>query len=108
MAGALPVIYSGIALQELDEIALWNQSTYSLAHARSYIDFLLNNIDSIGQDPELGGAFAPRPELRYLHIRRGSRGYGHVVVYTVGSEAVRILHIFHSAQNWQVRLEGER
>jgi plasmid stabilization system protein ParE len=40
-------------------------------------------------------------------IRRKSRGHGHIAVYGVDESTVNILHVFHSAQDWQRRLQGE-
>ena len=41
----LPVVYTDIALAELDEIAAWNEKTYNREHARRYIAFLEQHID---------------------------------------------------------------
>jgi plasmid stabilization system protein ParE len=50
---------------------------------------------------------AGRPDLRYLMIRRKAHGYGHVVVYRVTDVSVEVLHVFHTAQDWQTRLTEE-
>jgi plasmid stabilization system protein ParE len=45
-----------------------------------------------------------RPDLRYFVIRRRSTGHGHVVVYRFDAQQVEVLHVFHTAQDWQTKL----
>jgi plasmid stabilization system protein ParE len=45
--------------------------------------------------------------LRYIRIGRRKRGHGHIAVYRVDEDAVRVLHIFHTAQDWQTKLAAE-
>jgi plasmid stabilization system protein ParE len=107
-AKALPVVYAAAALKELDEIWDWNEKTYSRDHAAKYISFLEQHIDSLGTRHQKGRVVSNSPELRYIQIRLRNRGHGHVAVYTADDHAVNILHIFHTAQDWQTKLSGEK
>lgn len=104
---SLPVIYSDIALTELDEIAHWNELTYNREHAKRYIQFLERRIDGLGKIYARGRVFGPRPELRYLLIQRTTKRHGHVAVYSFNDEAINVLHVFHTAQDWQTKLSDE-
>ena len=48
-----------------------------------------------------------RPDLRYAIIHRKAKRHGHLAVYRVSAGAVEVLHIFHTAQNWQTKLAEE-
>ena len=43
---------------------------------------------------------ARKPALPVVH--------GHIAVYRVDADAVSILHVFHTAQDWQAKLAEER
>jgi len=51
-----------------------------------------------------GKPVGTRPDLRYIIIRRRAKGHGHVAVYNFDEKEVRVLHIFHTAQDWQTKL----
>lgn len=104
---ALPVIYAPAALQELDAIWDWTEKTYSRSHAASYIDFLVRHVESLGRRYAQGHAVDVRPDLRYVLIRRKAKGHGHVAVYRFNDTEVHILHVFHTAQDWQAKLADE-
>jgi len=103
----LPVIYANSALIDLDGIADWNELTYGREHAKSYIAFLEKHIAGLGRNYARGKTVGTRPDLRYVLIRRRSHGHGHVAVYSFDKQAVNVLHVFHTAQNWQVTLSTE-
>ncbi len=103
----LTVIYAANALAELDEIWDWNEEFYSANHADQYVAFLQRHIDKLGEDHQRGQSLSFRSELRYIFIRRRSKGYGHVAVYRVDQERVNVLHVFHSAQDWRTKLKEE-
>jgi plasmid stabilization system protein ParE len=106
-AKTLPVVYAAIARHELDETWRWNEKTYGRRHAVHYVDFLIRRIGVLGTDYQKGQVVSTRPDLRYLPIKLKSRGHGHVVVYGIDERAVSILHIFHTAQDWQTRVSAE-
>jgi plasmid stabilization system protein ParE len=37
-------------------------------------------------------------------FRRKPKGYGHLVVYRFDDKIVEVLHVFHTAQDWQTML----
>lgn len=41
-----------------------------------------------------------KPDMRYVVVRKRSRGHGHVIVYEFDEVAVKVLRIFHTSQNW--------
>ena len=103
----LPVIYADIALKEIDEIADWNEKTYGRDHARRYCTFLEGRIDDLGSSYAKGRIVGVRPDLRYIIIRRRNHGHGHVAVYSFDHKSVNVLHVFHTAQNWEPRVSRE-
>jgi len=103
----LPVIYANNAIRELEVIADWNEKTYSRAHAKSYIAFLEQHIDALAKNHAKGRPVSSRPDLRYIEIRRKTGGYSHFAIYSVGDQAVNLLHVFHSSQDWENKLAEE-
>jgi plasmid stabilization system protein ParE len=104
---ALPVEYAPIAFQDLDVVWDWNEKTYGRDHAERYVDFLRRHIDALGESHVRGRVVEFRPKLRYIRISRRSRGHGHVTVYRVDEDKVAVLHIFHTALDWQAKLAEE-
>ena len=104
---ALPVVYAPLAIQDLDVVWDWNERTYDPDHAARYVDLLERHIDALGENHSRGRFVESRPELRYIQISQRKRGHGHIVVYRVDDEAVCVLHIFHTAQDWQTKLAEE-
>jgi plasmid stabilization system protein ParE len=104
---ALPVVYAPVALQELDVIWDWNEKNYSRSHAARYVDFLEHHIDALSENHQRGKVVESRPEYRYIIIRRKAKGHGHVAVYRFDDKGVNVLHVFHTAQDWQAILSEE-
>lgn len=104
---ALPVDYAPLALRDLDIVWDWNAKTYGPAHAARYVDFLQRHIDALGESHPRGRVVESRPDLRYIRISRRKRGHGHIAVYRVDVDKVNVLHIFHTAQDWQTKLAEE-
>ena len=104
----MTVVYAAKALKELDEIWDWNQQHYGSEHADQYIEFLERHIDALSTDHPRGKQVGSRPELSYILIRRKSGGHGHIAVYGVDETQVNVLHVFHSAQDWQTKLIEEK
>jgi plasmid stabilization system protein ParE len=101
------VIVSPIARDELAEIWEWNAKERGVRHADSYLAFLGRSISALSRSYLKGKKVATRPDLQYIQIRRRNRGHGHVAVYTVDDQAVNILHVFHTAQDWQAKVAEE-
>lgn len=98
---------SDIAQVELLEIWNYNAERYGLRHADEYEAFLTDGIAVLADDPEIGTPIEGFPNRRALTIRRRPRGHGHVAVYRIESETVRVLHVFHTAQDARGRMERE-
>ena len=106
-AKTLAVVYAADALKELDAIWDWNEKTYGREHAAKYVGFLDLLIETLSTDHHKGIAISSHPELRYFPLKFSSRGHGHVAVYSIDQQSVNLLHIFHTAQDWQARLAAE-
>lgn len=100
----LNVILSPTATTELQEIWQWNAERYTPSHADIYLRHLKERVYSLARSHSQGQVVTGRPDLHYLVIRRKARGHGHIVVYRVSAVAVEVLHIFHTAQDWQTKL----
>jgi plasmid stabilization system protein ParE len=104
---ALSVVYSAGGAKELDGIWDWNDRRYTADHADQYIEFLERHIDALSIDHRQGKPVGSRPDLSYILIRRKAKGHGHIAVYSVDEKQIKILHVFHSAQDWQTKLIDE-
>jgi plasmid stabilization system protein ParE len=107
MAGSkstLTVIVSPTATAELAHIWRWNAACYSPDHADRYVDSLKRVIVGLARTYSLGKSIGIRPDLRYVLIRRKPKGHGHLVIYRFDEKTVDVLHIFHTAQDWQTKL----
>ncbi len=97
----MSVAYAPQAAEDLLSIWLSNRDHYGISHADAYIAFLRAGIaeipPSVSADREVPG----RPGLQYRLLRRRRRGHGHVVVYQPQPDGIRVLHVFHTAQDWQ-------
>ncbi|HEY3781089.1 MAG TPA: type II toxin-antitoxin system RelE/ParE family toxin [Fimbriimonadaceae bacterium] len=101
----LTVNITPTAEAQLDDIWDWNADRYDPDHADAYEDFLIDEANRIGEDPSIGRPVQNKPEYLYIVSRKRKRkSHGHIIVYEVANQAVEILFIFHTAQNWEVRL----
>jgi plasmid stabilization system protein ParE len=82
----------------------WNEKFYDRDHAERYLKYLLDEIGVLCRDSKKGQRILALPELHFVLIRRGSSGYGHIIVYRRKVDAIEVLHVFHSSQNWQQKL----
>lgn len=105
---ALNVILSSTAIRELHDVWLWNAAQYSAAHADRYVGYLKSRINDLARQSAKGNVVRTRPDLHYVLIRRKSKGHGHVVVYSFDDTEVNVLHVFHTAQDWESKLMEQR
>jgi len=103
MATPKQLIYSPESIDELDAIWQWNVRRYGPQHADAYLAFLLAR----KRDHLEGSRVSARPDLRYVLIRRRAASHGHVAVYCFDDSVVEVLHVFHTAQDWQGILATE-
>jgi plasmid stabilization system protein ParE len=104
----LTVVLSPTAIDELHAIWLWNAVRYSTRHADEYVRYLKGQIDELARRYSHGTPVSSRPDLRYIVIRRKPKGHAHLAAYRVAGNAVNVLHVFHSARDWQAKLTGEK
>jgi plasmid stabilization system protein ParE len=64
-------------------------------------------IDKLTKSFNKGKPVPSRSDLRYIIVRRRPKGYGHIAVYNYDDREVHLLHVFHTAQNWQAQLGDE-
>jgi plasmid stabilization system protein ParE len=103
----LTVIRSPAAIDELHEIWRWNAGRYGVGQADGYLRYLAEYIAKLATTYAKGKMVGSRPDLRYVVIRRRAKGHGHIVVYNFDDKEVHVLHIFHTAQDWQARLADD-
>jgi plasmid stabilization system protein ParE len=103
----LTVVLSPAALRTLDEIWEWNASQYGVDHAGRYIEFVLARTNQLDTIHGVGRPVPTQPRMRYIIIRRRRKGHGHLAVYEVVGDEVRVLNYFHTAQDWQTKLAEE-
>jgi plasmid stabilization system protein ParE len=101
------LILAAAAIDELAEIWEWNAEHHDPFHATAYVAFLKQSIDSLSTRSDAGRQVGDHPDLRYVILRRKAKGHGHVAVYRVKDRSVHILHVFHTAQDWQSRLDAD-
>jgi plasmid stabilization system protein ParE len=103
----LTVVVSPTATAELADIWRWNAERYNEAHADEYIDFVKNKLRQLPVLYKLGRPVPDRPGFHYLLLRRRAKGHAHIAVYRFDDNVIDVLHIFHSAQDWQTKLAAE-
>lgn len=101
------IALSVTARVELLEIWNYNAESHNIDHADDYEAFLIAGIASLATRPEAGMPIDGFPDRRALTMKRKPRGHGHVAIYRVGTDTIRILHVFHTAQDIQGRMEQE-
>ena len=100
----LAVVVAPQAVDDLAAIWRWNAEQYSTSHADRYVDSLKLVIFGLGRSYWRGKPVSSRPDLRYILVRRKRKSHGHVAVYRINGPTVEVLHVFHTAQDWQRKL----
>ncbi len=102
----LEVVFTLAARVEWIAVWQWNAVEYGERRADSYIAFLESEIEKLARSPGLGVAVEEFPGLWRRLAKRRSRGHGHIVFYRVVESRLEIIHIYHTAQDWQSKLSG--
>jgi plasmid stabilization system protein ParE len=103
----ITVVIAPEAEDDLDEIFRYNIRKRGFLPAESYIKFLRSKIASLAFDYDAGKPVDGRPGLRSILMKgRGRWKHGHVAVYSVddAESMVEILHVFHTKQDWEIKL----
>lgn len=97
----LTVIFTVSARADWIAIWHWNATTWGVRRADSYMAFLEAEIMRLASNLELGIAVEEFPGLRRRVIKKRSRGHGHLVFYRATDSHLEVVHIYHTAQDWQ-------
>jgi plasmid stabilization system protein ParE len=89
------------------DIWLWNAKDRGRRHADEYIEFLKRSISELSVTYAKGRPVSALTNHRFILIKRRAKGNGHVAVYTIDDYEVTVLHVFHTAQDWQNKLAEE-
>jgi plasmid stabilization system protein ParE len=102
----ITVVVSREARKDLDEIYLYNVEQRGLVAADRYLSKLTRAIEELGSRKR-GRPVDLRPDLSYFVCRKRPKTDGHVVVFLLDEEGrfVRVLHVFHTKQDWQNKLD---
>ena len=103
----LTVIFTVSARADWIAIWHWNATTRGVRRADSYMAFLEAEIMRLASNPELGIGVEEFPGLRRRVVKKRTRGYGHVVLYRVTGSHLEVVHVYHTAQDWQSGLSNE-
>jgi plasmid stabilization system protein ParE len=95
----LKVIRSPRAIDDLHEIWQWNARHWTVEHADEYLIYVNDQIDQLAENYQKGRQVSERPDLCYILVRKRSKGHGHILVYQFDHQSIRVLHIFHTAQD---------
>lgn len=103
----LKIEHTANALADLDQIWEWNADKRGVQHATQYIAFLLAETSKLASLPTPGFPVPTSQLFRYSLIRRRSHGQGHLVVFTVETDKLRVLRYLHTSQNWEETLADD-
>jgi plasmid stabilization system protein ParE len=100
----LSVVIAPAVVDEFHRIWSWSAGRFGEIQADAYLAFLKGRISRLARRYSTGMKVAHRPDLHYVIVRRRASGHGHVVVYHFDDKQVDVLHLFHTAQDWESKL----
>jgi plasmid stabilization system protein ParE len=96
------------ATADRDLMLIWDFNAQTRGHleADRWDSFLRTTIEKLTTDYDRGRSVGNAPEIRFITARKRPKAHGHIVVFQIDYEAmrIRILHIFHTSQDWQNKL----
>ena len=98
---SLTVRLTDTAIKMLGQVWVWNATQYGESHAEAYESFLKTRISKFPEMLGIASRVPHREGFLYLQVRKSSRGFGHIVVFSVDAQSLNILAVYHSRQNWQ-------
>jgi plasmid stabilization system protein ParE len=106
---ALTVNITVSAQRELRNIWDYNAEHRSVRQADSWDNFLRTKIQKLATTYDDGRPVEGLPNLKNITAKKRASDDGHVVIYEVDdtTKIVNILHVFHTKQDIQGRLESE-
>ncbi len=98
---ALPVFFTGLAEEDLDEIEDYISARDPAAAARVRMAIVRQSIQ-IGEAPEKGTKLKQQQSTEETGVRLWpvSRYRNYLILYRLESEQVRVLRILHAARDW--------
>lgn len=103
----LTLAYTVESLANLDKIWEWNAEHKSSAHADRYLAFLKTQTNKLLATNNPGRPVPERESYRYAILKRRSRGYGHVVIFEIDGQVLRVLRYFHTSQDWENQIAND-
>lgn len=100
----MTVVIAPSALAELAAIWDWNATMWGARRANGYLAFLRKAILGLSKAHLSGRRMEGRPDIYYVVAKRRPKGHGHIIVYSVEADSVTVLHVFHTAQDWESKL----
>ena len=102
---ALAVKISPTAERDLKRIWRYNAESRTERHADDYMAFLTKEIFKLSSNYNRGKILQVDPSLRFIVMKRRAGGEGHIAIYQIVESAVKVLHVFHTRQDWQSEYE---
>ena len=103
----LDVFFTPAARADLIAIWEWNAVEHGIRRADSYIAFLERKIVELSEKPALGQPVTEYPGVLRRLAKRRSRSHGHIIFYRVAGARLEVLHIYHTAQDWQSKIDAQ-
>lgn len=94
------VIVSPEAEQDLSEIDLYTTAKWGEAKAESYLTELVQTLNRIEQEPNLGSPIESMPGLRCFtfKVRKSRSVHGHRIIYSPTEQGIQIVRVLHTAR----------
>ncbi|MCG9896126.1 MAG: type II toxin-antitoxin system RelE/ParE family toxin [Fimbriimonadaceae bacterium] len=100
----LTVEITDLAEQSLAAIWRYNAEEWGEAHADHYLTFLRSETENLGRTWRSARPVPGFPTFRFSLLKtRRSKGHGHLAVFEIDGDTLRILDFHHTAQDWQSR-----
>src|SRR5437879_754856 len=96
----LKLVISVAALADQGAIWEYNAQKYGPKHADDYLTFLDEQLLTLLSYPRRGVVVSARPGYRRLLMAKRSGGHGHLAFYRITAEAIEVVRILHTAQDW--------
>ncbi len=66
---------------------------------------MLSAVDQLAGEFFVGRPVPKRSQLSYIAITRRRKAHGHIATYELIGDVIHVLDFFHTAQDWQAKLE---
>lgn len=104
-AEGLKVVLTESAMKDQKGIWLYNAENYGIEHADRYLAFLDQQVMQLSKHPYYGFAVDDPPGIRMLIARKGSRGHGYRIFYSVENELLIVHGFIHTARDWHSQIQ---